>query len=147
MILPMIIITILLAYSVAKLEINIEGKDGWAKNLPTYHFSNFATRLLTGKTEFTGYHLWLNNTILLFLHVPFFVGLPWTRAVELRILGFYFLAVILEDIFWFALNPAFGLKKLNKTYVTWHKWFWFVPRIYIFCAVMSLILIGLSLTV
>lgn len=88
-------LSILFAY----LEIQIEGNEGWAKNLPTW-------RIQYRGFEFTGYHLSMWIFLLILLHFPFFF-IPWSLKFEFFILSFYFILSILEDSFWFLLNKDF----------------------------------------
>ena len=137
----MFIFAIMMGLVIAKLEVNIEGKHGWAKSLPTYRFSNWLTRFIIGRTEMTGYHVWLITTIVLFLQFPFFVGYPWSLSLELQILGLLFVGAIVEDFFWFILNPSFGIRKFNKNHVPWHKWIGQVPAMYLIYAVAAALLL------
>lgn len=94
-----IVLSIFLAY----LEIQIEGTDGWAKNLPTWRakVSNF---------EITGYHLSLWAFVFLYAHMPmFFTG--WSFKKESFALSFFIQLLLLEDSFWFLLNSEFKGKK------------------------------------
>lgn len=139
------IFDLLIAFAVAKLEINIEGKNGWAENLPTWRLQNKWTKLLWGEKPYTGYHFWLNFTMLLCLHFPFFVFPLWNLSLELQLLGMFLVAVILEDIFWFTLNPHYGLSKFNKTHAHWHdSWIGPIPTLYFKVLIPALALIAAS---
>lgn len=127
----MLLFAAVLAFMVARLEIQIEGKEGWAKHLPTYRFKNWFSRFFLGEYEMTGYHVWLNSTLITFAHFPFFAGIPWTAAMEFKILGVFFIAAVLEDLFWFIMNPEFGIRKFQKQYVPWFRWFGFLPVLHI----------------
>jgi hypothetical protein len=145
LILKLVLFSLLMAFIMAKLEIEIEGKDGWAAALPTWRVKNWFTRLLWGKQEFTGYHFWVFWLIMVLLHFPFWIGLPWTLQLELQILGVFFLGVIFEDFFWFVLNPHYGIKKFTKQYAHWHKdWWGRVPSLYVKMFVMTVICFGIS---
>ena len=123
--------TFFVAYCVAKLEINIEGKHGWAENLPTWRKKYSAMKLFWGKSPATGYHLWLFTSIFVFFHFPFFLVGEWSLAWELRITSLYFFFWIIEDFLWFILNPYFGLSKFNKKNIPWHpNWFGPLPMSY-----------------
>lgn len=129
----------------AKLEIEIEGKDGWASNLPTWRIKNRFTRLMWGEQPYTGYHFWAGVMLVNLLHFPFWLGLPWSINLELQILAVAFLGVIFEDFFWFIFNPHFGFKKFSKEYATWHKGWWGrVPFLYIKMLLFTIICFGLS---
>lgn len=141
----MFIFSLIIAFITAQLEIHTEGEHGWAKNLPTWRKKNKLTRLLWGEQEFTGYHLWLLLLNLIYLQLPFFVGYPWSLALEVQILAVFCLGVIVEDFLWFALNPHYGVKKFNKVSIHWHKeWRFGIPLLYIKMLSSALILILLS---
>lgn len=131
-----IIFIFLLAFSIAKLEIQIEGKDGWAKNLPTWRAKNKLTSLLQNEYPFTGYHFWAGATVITFIHLPFFIGFQWSLHTELKLLSMFILIATLEDFLWFVFNPSFGIKKFNSKFVPWHRWIGPVPLAYIACAVL-----------
>jgi len=117
----------------ALLEIQVEGAAGWAENLPTWKISNRVTRLFLGNVPFTGYHLYLSLFTLSFLHLPYLAGItPFSLPSELRLLSFYFFFWVAEDFLWFALNPAFGLRKFRKEHIWWHagSWWIFMPKLY-----------------
>jgi len=121
-----LLFTIVLAFFVAKLEINIEGKHGWAENLPTWRKKSKILSAIWGKSPLTGYHAWLFSTIFVFLHLPFFVVGGWSLQWEFRIISLYFFFWIIEDFLWFVLNPYFGIGKFNKENIPWHP-YWFGP--------------------
>lgn len=113
-----IILLVLAAFLLAKLEIQIEGSAGWARNLPTWR------KQLPG-FELTGYHVYLLSFIFVLMHFPF-VFVSWNWNIEMQILSFYLAFWILEDFLWFVLNPGFGLKKFKADYIPWHR-FWLGP--------------------
>lgn len=120
---------VLLAYFFAHIEIQIEGGDGWAANLPTWRIEqHWLLDIFWGGRAMTGYHAWVFPFIALCFHFPlFFMGhLSW-RA-EFRVLGCIMLFWIAEDFLWFVLNPAYGLARFNAASVAWHKhWLWLAP--------------------
>jgi hypothetical protein len=65
--------TVLLAFILAKVEINIEGKHGWAEKLPTWRKKNRFTKIILGETPVTGYHFWM------FLMIFFSISLSLCR--------------------------------------------------------------------
>lgn len=140
----MLLFAAIMAFCIAKLEINIEGKHGWARDLPTYRFSNWLTRLFIGRTKATGYHVWLNATVFTFAQFPFFIGYPWSLKIELQIIAAILIGIVFEDLFWFLLNPAFGWKKFEKRNAPWHKWIGPVPAMYVILLGTSLLLLLLS---
>ena len=63
------------AFVLAYLEVQIEGQNGWAGQLPTWRpkgkwYARFYERFMGGK-ELTGYHIGVFGFVLLFLHYPF----------------------------------------------------------------------------
>ena len=66
---------ILSASLFAMVEIQIEGADGWAAQLPTWRVENRWTRLFFGKRPLTGYHLYVLLFVLLMAHAPFFLAM------------------------------------------------------------------------
>lgn len=142
-----LIFDILGAFLVAKMEIQIEGKNGWAAELPTQLIKNkFLRAILTNGTKpFTYYHLWIFLMVLVFLHLPFFVAPSlWSISMEIFLLANYMLAIVLEDLFWFIFNPNFGIKKLNQEFATWHLFWGPIPVMYLRILAVYLVLIGVS---
>ncbi len=132
MLLSNILFLILFSFFVAKAEINIEGKNGWAKNLPTWKKKNKFTKIFLGNYQLTGYHFFMFSSFLLLFHFPFFLGLNWSTSLELKIFALFLFFQLLEDFFWFILNPSFGLKKFSKKYIPWHKeWAGVIPKAYL----------------
>jgi len=117
-------ISILFAF----LEIEIEGKNGWAKKLPTWYRKSGLSKLpylTTSKKPLTGYHLIMNLFILLVFHSIFFFGIVWTPIREIAVITAYLIFIIIEDFLWFLFNPYFGLKNFKKEKIWWHnksKW-------------------------
>jgi hypothetical protein len=136
-----IVFIIIIAFAIAKLEIQIEGKDGWAKNLPTWKNNNKLTNLIIGKDyPLTGYHLWAFITLFLFIQFPFFMGMPFSIQEELKLISMLFLIAVLEDFLWFVLNPAYGIRKFNSKEVKWHKWVSPLPLPYIILLSLTIII-------
>lgn len=121
------------AFVFARVEIEIEGPDGWAAKLPTWRISNRWTKLFFGSRPLTGYHLWMLIFVLLMVHAPTAMQ-PWTWSwrSELRAVSFYILFFIVEDFLWFILNPAYGLARFRREHIWWHAptWWWVMPRDY-----------------
>jgi len=96
----------------AWMEVEIEGKRGWAVDLPTG----------CAFLGWTWYHVSMNAIVLLVLQR----GL---RSVErsagllLQCLLFALYAVawfVVEDVMWFILNPSYGIARYKKDGVPWH---------------------------
>jgi hypothetical protein len=114
--------TFIAAFFWAKLEIEIEGKHGWAANLPTWKIDDHPfLHILYGGRPLTGYHVWAFTSVGFFFHLPLVVGLRWSLAGELRTLGACCLFWVVEDFLWFVLNPHFGWHKFRRDEVWWHK--------------------------
>ena len=121
------------AITFALLEIQIEGRHGWAANLPTWRFQNRWTSRLFGARAITGYHVYMHIFVLLLAHLPAAV-LPdaWSWSLELRILAFLMFFWILEDFLWFVFNPDWGIRRFRPEFVSWHapNWWGPMPRDY-----------------
>ena len=132
---------ILGAFILALLEIQIEGKWGWAKKLPT-----FKLKRKVGPKPITGYHIYFLSFTFLLIHFPyFFTG--WNLKNELLIIGSWIFIWSLEDFLWFVINPHFSLKKFNKenNKLWWHQsWFLGLPSFYWLVFPVSTILIALG---
>ncbi len=121
------------AFVFARVEIEIEGPNGWADKLPTWRIANKWTKLFYGDRPLTGYHLWMQVFVVMMAHLPFALhAWQWSWAMELRVIGFIILFFIVEDFLWFVLNPAFGLRRFRRDHIWWHKptWWWIMPRDY-----------------
>ena len=134
-----------LAFCFAKMEIAIEGSDGWAGQLPTWRSDKSIIKIITGGHALTGYHLWMNLFIISAFHV-IYVFMAFTLRTELLIFSFYFAFLLTEDFLWFALNPAYGLRNFRKEVIWWHAdhWWLFAPRDYYISATISAVLYYLA---
>lgn len=114
----------------ALLEIQIEGKNGWASKLPTWKVHNPFKKIVNWP-YITGYHLFLNCFIFFVLQFPFFLGAAFTLKNEITVLEVTFLILITEDLMWFVFNPAWGIKKFFSETIPWHgRKILFLPRNY-----------------
>jgi hypothetical protein len=139
--LGLVVFMTFLAFILALWEIQIEGKNGWAANLPGWCINKGWIMKLTGGRPLTGYHVYMSLLLVSMVHLPlFFTG--WSWRLESLLLGFYVGMVFLEDFFWFVLNPAFGLRNFRKGTIWWHKTWWGpVPALYWFLAVITVLLL------
>lgn len=108
----------------ACMEIESEGKWGWAEKMPTwFRVTGPAAKLyglfMSGK-PLTGYHLFAFFLPVLIFHAHFAMGVPWTGAGELKAWAMYFAVCPLWDYYWFVLNPAY-YRKFKRVDVWWHK--------------------------
>lgn len=137
---------VVLAFCFAKVEIHIEGGDGWAANLPTWRIEkHWLLDVFFGGRPLTGYHAWALPFIMLMFHFPAaFIG-TWSWIYEARALAGCFLFWIIEDFLWFVLNPAWGIRRFNRREVRWHKhWLLGVPTDYITFGVIAVVLLWWS---
>jgi len=107
-----------------------KGKLGWKIKIGNY-------------TLFTAYHFWLFCVMYpVLLSLPFvFSGFSWEHFGIL--LSAYTTGIILEDFFWFVVNPAFNLKNWNSKHVKWYPWVklgtFELPLSYIVAAALSVL--------
>jgi len=135
----------LFAVIIACVEIEAEGKHGWAEKMPTWYrttgfWAVLYGRLMGGK-PLTGYHTFMFFFPALLFHAHFFMGVPWSGAQELKAWAMYFAWCPLWDYFWFVLNPHYT-GKFRKDFVWWHAkspWiFGLFPADYAIALVLSL---------
>jgi hypothetical protein len=120
---------ILMSAIFALLEIQVEGKDGWCKNLPTFRINVFFKKILGGK-PLTGYHLYMIIFMVLVFHGLFSLEM-YTYITSLKAIGLLSYFFVLEDFLWFVFNPHYTVRKFGKPYVEWHKrWVWGLPLTY-----------------
>lgn len=137
------------AWAMARLEVQIEGAQGWARSLPTWRVDNLFTRIFLGHRPLTGYHLYFHILIALLVHTPVGLGfIPFSLQAELRIFSFLILFWLIEDWLWFVVNPAFGPSAFRADRIHWHRrsWWWIMPREYWFAAPLGVLLYVLSHT-
>lgn len=141
----------IIATVLAVLEIQIEGKAGWASNLPCWRpdpdslVSRIYGKLMEGK-ELTGYHLSIFALVLVIVHFPFAAGIKWSLTGEIKALSTYLLLSIFWDYLWFVWNPYYGVKNFNPQKVSWHqKWIGPLPRGYFLGIGFSLALTTLTI--
>jgi hypothetical protein len=117
-----------LSLFLALIEIEIEGKDGWAIKTATFRkdLSNIPIiGRIAWSREITGYHTFLNIFLFLTFHLPYFFGHPLNLANELELLAYFLLFGVTWDFLWFVMNPHFGFAKFKKTEIPWfsqNKW-------------------------
>ncbi len=137
---------LVLSTVLALLEIQIEGKNGWAANLPCWRIRRgWFVRYLNGGRPLTGYQLWYNALVILFLHFPLFFT-SWNWRFECLIMGFLLALWQIEDFLWFVFNPHYGLKNFKPEKIPWHpKWWGPMPDFYWFFPIIWIPLIYLGL--
>lgn len=112
------------ALVLAGLEVEAEGRHGWAEKMPTwYRTTGIAGRfysMLMGGKPLTGYHAWMFLMPLIAVHSGFFLGAKWTFAVECVVIARYLALAALWDFLWFVINPHYTLGNFTKQSVWWH---------------------------
>ena len=136
----------LLAFFFAKVEIQIEGAEGWAVNLPTWRVEHhLLLTLFWGGRAMTGYHAWMFSFIALIFHLPLFMMASWSWMLEARVVSCIMLFWVVEDFLWFVMNPAFGLKRFKPQIVTWHpNWIFGAPVEYWGASLAGIVMMGYS---
>ena len=120
----------ILSVFIANLEIQIEGPNGWAADLPTWRITNPHYTWVFGGRPITGYHVFLNLVLLTFFHFPLLFRKPTLRA-EVKILYSFLVISVVWDFLWFAFNPHFGIWKYRPENIPWFKnWILGVPADY-----------------
>ncbi|MFI5360400.1 MAG: hypothetical protein ACHQ49_00400 [Elusimicrobiota bacterium] len=109
-----------LCWLLARVEIEIEGDQGWAAGLPTWRWGpDWWLKLANGK-EITGYHLWLTLFLVGVFHLPLvFTG--FSRELWAKCASSYLLTTAVWDLQWFAWNPAWGLKRFRAAPIPWFR--------------------------
>ena len=123
------IFTLALAIITSLWEIQVEGRNGWAKQLPTFRINVFFRTLLGGK-PLTGYHIYL---LLLFITVFHggFINELGSLKTELKVLGLVSWFFVVEDALWFMFNPHYTWRRFRKQQIDWHlRWFLGLPYTY-----------------
>lgn len=140
-----IVYTLVLAIVLALWEIQIEGRDGWAANLPCWKKEKGVMVKLLGGRPWTGYHTYMVVFLILVFHFPFILFARWEFSKELLVWGAFFGLWLAEDFLWFVLNPSYGLRRFRKGEIWWHSTWWGpVPDFYWWFAVASATLIVAS---
>jgi hypothetical protein len=133
----------------ALVEIEIEGKDGWAVNLPTWFrrkplYARVYAFFLSGK-PLTGYHAVMFFIPFVSFHIGLAFGQPWSWGGEARVLASYLVWNVTWDFLWFLLNPAFGWARFRKGEIWWHDGAWLgrLPIVYVNALWVSFAIVAL----
>ena len=107
----------------ACLEIEIEGKYGWADETQTWYrvtgfWGKLYGRAMRGR-PLTGYHGFLLLLLTMIIHLHFFMGVKWSIAAEFQVWALFFVWIILFEYVWFLLNPHYR-GKFNREHIWWH---------------------------
>ena len=106
------IILITLSFIFALIEIELEGKFGWAEQTPT-------PNLGAAKNSLTLYHLYMALFMFLAFATIFFVNSEINSANLIYMFAIVLWFFTLEDLFWFVLNPNYKLPGLKNAW--WHN--------------------------
>ncbi len=114
----------IMALVFAAIEVESEGKYGWAEKAPTWYrktgFIPWLYGFAMGQKPLTGYHLFMFFVPIMIFHLHFIMGVKWTLAGELQSWAIYFAWCPLWDFLWFILNPNYGIKNFKKENIWWH---------------------------
>jgi hypothetical protein len=144
----------ILAIFFSCLEIEIEGKNGWAEKLPTWRqydtpFAKLYSSIMSGRI-LTGYHLYIFALLIMVFHSPFFLGVKWSIYNEVMCWSLYFVFCPVWDLLWFILNPYYTVKKFKQDQIWWYKKSYWVlnkiPSDHIISLFLSIFL-GLIITI
>lgn len=131
---------LVIALTLAYLEVQIEGPNGWASALPTWRSTDPSLTWLVGGRPLTGYHVALVSLLLLLLHWPALFK-AWNIVDEARVLHAFVVLAVIWDFLWFVLNPNYGMSRYGPDHVWWYKrWLLGLPLEYYLGAVMSVLL-------
>ena len=130
MIAGLLVFMVFMAFILTMWEIQIEGKDGWAANLPCWRIEKGWPTKIMGGRPLTGYHVFLTLFMVAAVHLPLFF-VSWSWRLECLLIGFYLGMLLIEDFLWFVLNPHYSIKNFRKGNIWWHKTWWGpVPSLY-----------------
>ena len=101
-----LLFVILFSTLYALIEIEIEGKNGWMKGLPTPYVLKLGTK------NMTLYHMYMLGLII--ITVIFQNNMTFTFDSFLYSTTNVLLILFLEDILWFIFNPHFSISKYSK---------------------------------
>jgi hypothetical protein len=134
------------AFLWANLEVQIEGKSGWAENLPTWRIEkHFLLDIFMGGRPLTGFHVWAFSFVAFAFHIPLIWAAHWTWALEMEVIGYLIFFWVLEDFLWFMINPHYGWRRYRKQEIEWHpRWFWILPADHWGMLLMSFLLLAWS---
>ena len=139
----------ILALLLALVEIEAEGKHGWAEKMPTWYRTNgYVARiygLIMGNRPLTGYHLYMFVLTPGLFHIGYLTGQEWSWVAELKTLSIFITWATMWDFLWFPFNPHYGLKNFKPGKIWWHDFeYWLYgkfPISYFIATVTSIILI------
>ncbi len=98
-------------------ESSVEGRKAWGKG-------KFGWRIkLTKNNTMTRYHFWILIMWWLLLSLPFIIY-SWNFKLFGILVSAYFSGIVIEDFFWFVVNPKVSFKKdFNPKFANYYPWF------------------------
>lgn len=132
----------LAAFMWAKMEIEIEGRHGWAAKLPTWRIKkHILLDIFMGGRPLTGYHAWAFAFVFGVFHLPFFWAGAWSWRGECHVEAATLVFWVIEDFLWFVLNPHYGWSRYHRKEIWWHKhWLLGLPVDYWVMSCLGLLL-------
>ena len=116
-------------------EAYVEGKHPWDQGKLGWKlkFGNY--------TVLTAYHFFLFYlTFPLLLTLPFIVS-GFNQVLLGILISAYATGLIIEDFFWFIVNPTFHIKNWNPDHVHWYPWLKigkaYIPVFYVVALLIS----------
>lgn len=92
-----------------------EGRESWAKGKKGFKYKLFGY-------EHTGYHFFLFVVMFpVLLTLPFII-FGWDRYYFGVVASAYFLGLIVEDFFWYVVNPEVRFKELYSDFSDYYPW-------------------------
>ena len=96
-------------------ESYVEGRNAWGKK-------KLGWKIKIGKFVLHAYHFYLFGIMIpLFLTLPFVIY-GWNLRLFGIIVSAYFSGIIIEDFFWYVLNPAVKLKEFFSSFSDYYPW-------------------------
>jgi len=139
----LLIFTSFLALMYAYLENQIEGKRGWAEELPCWKKEYKWLMKIMGGRPLTGYHVGMVTFTIYFFHLPI-LFVAWTPTLEYLIWGLFFYFLFTEDLLWFVISPYYSLEELFTKKVPWHNYWSYLPDCYYYYPTLAAVLIYLG---
>lgn len=117
-------------------EAYIEGKYPWAGRQVGWKIK-FSKRV-----TLTAYHFWIYIMFFFWFTVPLAM-FGWNLKLFGVIVSAVAVGAVIEDFFWFIVNPFYSLKKFNEKDTYWYAWLKIgkiqIPVSYIVGAVIALL--------
>ena len=93
----------------------VEGRNVWDKG-------KVGWKIKIGKFKFTGYHFFMFVIMLpLLLFLPLVIY-GWDTRLFGIIVSAYFSGLVVEDIFWYIVNPVVKFRELYSNFSNYYPW-------------------------